>query len=110
MRKARPGDFLRVDDRSGFTHYASETRKEWNGAIVSRKSFEARHPQDFVRARVDKQRVPDPRSRPTDIFQVPVGGPFIFVQRNDGGQTVWTIEGGDVFIYAGVAAPAPADL
>jgi len=68
IRKARPGDFLRIDDRSGFRVPASETRKEWNGAIVDRRSYDARHPQDFVRARVDKQRVPDPRPRPPDVF------------------------------------------
>ena len=71
-RSARPGDFLRIDDRSGFAVYASETRKEWNGAIVHRRSFEARHPQDFVRARADRQRVPDPRPRPPDVFVVQV--------------------------------------
>jgi hypothetical protein len=75
MRKARPGDFLRIDDRSGFCVYASETRKEWNGAIVDRRSYEARHPQDFVRARVDRQRVPDPRPRPTDVF-VEITNPY----------------------------------
>lgn len=110
MRKARPSDFLRVDDRSGFTTYASETRKEWTGAIVDRRSYEARHPQDFVRARVDNQRAPDLRPRPVDVFQVPAGGPHIFVQRNDGGQTVWNVEDSDVFIYAGAAALTSADL
>jgi hypothetical protein len=75
MRKARPGDFLRIDDRSGFCVYASETRKEWNGAIVDRRSYEARHPQDFVRARVDKQSVPDPRPRPADVF-VEINNPY----------------------------------
>jgi hypothetical protein len=110
IRKARPGDFLRVDDRSGFRVPASETRKEWNGAIVDRKSYESRHPQDYVRARVDNQRVPDPRPRPVDVFQVPAGGPFIFVQRDNDERTVWNVEDGDVFIHAGVAALTPADL
>ncbi len=57
----RPGDFLRDCDRCGFTLYASETRKEWTGLIVCEACWEPRHPQDFVRGRVDRQNVPDPR-------------------------------------------------
>src|SRR6185295_17420903 len=57
----RPGDFLRDCDRCGFTVYASETRKQWDGLIVCAIGcFEERHPQDFVRGRVDRQNVPDP--------------------------------------------------
>ena len=36
-RTYRPGDHLVVDDRTGFTVYASDTRKEWNGAIVRKQ-------------------------------------------------------------------------
>ena len=64
-----PGDFWRIDDRSGFKVRASRTRKEWTGDIVSTKSWEARHPQDYVRGRPDDQTVPDPRPRPADASQ-----------------------------------------
>src|SRR6185295_18818765 len=65
----RPGDFLRDCDRCGFTVYASETRKQWDGLIVCAIGcFEERHPQDFVRGRVDRQNVPDPRPVPTARF------------------------------------------
>ncbi len=56
-RKARPGDHLVVCDRTGFTRWASECQREWNGALVTRKNWEARHPQDFVRGVRDDMRV-----------------------------------------------------
>ena len=65
----RPGDFLRDCDRCGETVYASETKKQWDGLIVCAIGcFEERHPQDFVRGRVDRQNVPDPRPVPTARF------------------------------------------
>jgi hypothetical protein len=57
----RPGDFYRICDLSGKKVRASETVKLWNGLIVARDWYEERNPQDFVRARHDNQRVPDPR-------------------------------------------------
>lgn len=57
----RPGDFLRICDDCGTKQYASNTQKKWNGMIVCRACFETRNPQDFVRARHDNQRVPEPR-------------------------------------------------
>ncbi len=47
------GDYLMLDDSSGFIHYRSEMVELWNGNWVHRKQFEARHPQEFVTARVD---------------------------------------------------------
>lgn len=65
----RPGDFLRDCDRCGSTVYASETAKQWDGLIVCMDGcFEERHPQDFVRGRVDRQTVPDPRPPGVDRF------------------------------------------
>ncbi len=69
----RPGDFLRDCDRCGFTVYASETRKQWDGLIVCIDGcFEERHPQDFVRGRVDRQNVPDPRPPGASRFVGPL--------------------------------------
>ncbi len=59
--RSRPGDNLVIDDRTGFTEWASDCQKEWTGAIVHRRRFEARHPQDFVRGVRDDMRVNDPR-------------------------------------------------
>ncbi len=64
----RPGDFKRVCDVCGFVCYASETYKRWDGMIVCEPDWEPRHPQDFVRGRVDRQNVPDPRPDTTPVY------------------------------------------
>lgn len=64
----RPGDFYRICDVCGFKVRASETKKRWDGMIVCIPDWEPRHPQDFVRGKVDKQTVKDPRPEPTDVF------------------------------------------
>lgn len=72
MRKLRAGDFWRIDDRTGFRVPASETVKEWNGAIVHRRHSEPRHPQDLLRARPNRMRVPDARPPPVDQYIGPL--------------------------------------
>jgi hypothetical protein len=64
----RPGDYFVICDRCGFKHYASETKKTWDGLRVCLKDWEPRHPQDLVRGKVDKQTVKDPRPEPEDVF------------------------------------------
>lgn len=80
-RHYRPGSFLRVDDRTGFTVYAENTRKEWTGNIVRTQSWEPRQPQDFVRGVADPQTVPDPRARQAPEF-VSVGVGLFYLTRN----------------------------
>ncbi len=58
-----PGEFYRIDDRTGFKVRAKRTRMEWTGMIVSERVFENRNPQDFVKGVVDNQSVPLPRPR-----------------------------------------------
>lgn len=64
----RSGDHLAICDECGFKFYRSELRRRWDNALVCRKDWEQRHPQDFVRARVDKIRVSDPRGEGADQF------------------------------------------
>lgn len=64
----RAGDFWRVCDVCGFDYRASQTIKRWDGLFVCLADWETRHPQDFVRGRMDHQRVPDPRPVPADVF------------------------------------------
>ena len=73
-RRVRNGDHLVKDDRTGFTRWASECQREWNGLLVSRKVWEARHPQDFVRGVKDDMRVDPARPQP-DINNYPTSGP-----------------------------------
>lgn len=63
-----PGDFYRIDDRTGFKVRASRTRKEWTGNIVAAERWERRQPQDFVTGVRDDQSVLDPRPRQPDQF------------------------------------------
>lgn len=64
----RPGDPWVICDRSGFKVRMSDTRKEWTGLRVRKEDWEPRHPQDYVRAVKDDQRVPDARPEPADTF------------------------------------------
>jgi hypothetical protein len=62
------GGYYRICDVCGFKYRASETTKRWDGLFVCREDFETRHPQDFVRGRIDRQNVPNPRPEPPDVF------------------------------------------
>lgn len=70
--RGRLGDHLLVDDRTGFTIWASQAQREWNGALVHRSVFESRHPQDFVRGRKDNLTVypTRPTPEPEDLPEV----------------------------------------
>ncbi len=47
---------------------ASEAKHRWDGFIVCPDDYENRHPQDFIRAKMDKISVPFSRPRSTDVF------------------------------------------
>lgn len=53
------GDWNVICDRCGFKKLASECRKTWDHLFVCKDTcWEPRHPQDFVRAKADRQSVP----------------------------------------------------
>lgn len=56
-----------ICDRTGFRVMPGELVKEWNGAMVRRESWEARHPQDFVRGRPEHPKG-SPRPEQPDTF------------------------------------------
>ena len=60
------GDYWLVCERCGFDYRFSQMKKEWTGVWVCSKCWEPRHPQDFVRAVRDEQRVPV--ARPASII------------------------------------------
>lgn len=64
----KSGDYNIRCDRTGFKMKRSQCRKQWNNLIVRKESWEPRHPQDFIRAKADRQQVPDPRPGPTAYF------------------------------------------
>lgn len=63
---SRRGNHYVIDERTGFKVWASDTSVEWTGLRVSER--DPRHPQDFVRGRADRQRVPGGRPAATPIF------------------------------------------
>ena len=67
----RRGDHWLIDDRSGFQIRKSEAVKEWDGSIVHRDDAEERHPQEYVRARADRQAVTPTRPEPPAIYKSP---------------------------------------
>lgn len=62
----RAGDWNLICDVCGFKIKASDSLHRWDGMIVCRDDFEVRHPQDFVRGRVDNQTVPFSRPEATN--------------------------------------------
>ena len=64
----KPGDYNVRDDRTGFKQKRSQCVKQWDNVITRKQSAEPRHPQDFIRARADRQQVPDPRTGGETVF------------------------------------------
>ncbi len=73
----RVGDWLLLDDESGFTIYRSEARKIWNGTYRHVSQFETRQPQEFVRAKRDPKALR--AIRPEPAFAAIVSGQSIGV-------------------------------
>lgn len=59
----KPGSFYRICDRTGFAYRAERTQSEWQGLIVTKRVWEIRQPQDYVRGVNDDQTVPYARPR-----------------------------------------------
>lgn len=59
----QPGGWNVICDRTGFKIKHSDSRREWNNAVVRRESFEERNEQDFLRGIRDDPAVPLARPR-----------------------------------------------
>jgi hypothetical protein len=56
-----PGDHWMICDECGLRYRRSQVLERWDGFLVCKKDWEPRHPQEFVRGRVDKIAVKNPR-------------------------------------------------
>ena len=65
------GDWNVYDQKTGFKLKASQTRRQWNNIRTGVKTFEERHPQDFVRGVPDHQTVPFALPESADVFLSP---------------------------------------
>lgn len=63
-----PGAHNKICDRTGYKIKSLDGRKEWTNSIVRSQSFERRQPQDFLRSKVDRQAVTDPRTEAADTI------------------------------------------
>ena len=66
-----PGDWNAVCDVCGFEFKASQLRKRWDGYRVCSKDWEQRHPQDFLRGKPERNRVPWARQENDIILPSP---------------------------------------
>lgn len=66
----RHGDWNVICDRCGFKFKASKCRMTWDGFFVCEGCWEPRHPQDFVRPKHERQRVPISRKDPGIPYNV----------------------------------------
>lgn len=62
------GNWDALCDSCGRKFKASQLRLRWDGLRVCKEDFEIRHPQDFVRAKVDIQATPWTRPESSDTF------------------------------------------
>ena len=62
------GQWWIICDVCGKKIKSGKSRHRWDGFVVCEDDWEERHPQDFVKARVDKITVPFLRPRPVDVF------------------------------------------
>ena len=66
----KPGQWWIICDVCGKKIKSGKSRHRWDGFVVCEDDYEMRHPQDFVKARVDKISVPFTRPRPVDVFVI----------------------------------------
>lgn len=74
MSEGRAGDHLVICDFSGFKAWASECVRTWDGLVVIRRfagEETQRHPQEFVRGRIERTVVENARPEATDVFLSP---------------------------------------
>ena len=61
------GEWNLICDSCSIKYKANKAKQRWDGFIVCPNCYEQRHPQDFVKAKIDKIIVPYIRP-PNDIF------------------------------------------
>lgn len=65
-----PSDYLMACDECGVVFRRSELQQRWDKAWVCRKDWEPKHPQESVRGKIDRQRVPVSRPEGSIIYVV----------------------------------------
>ena len=72
-----------ISDRSGLEFPYKEMVKEWNGSLVHKSEYEAKHPQlERQKHKADAQSLKDGRSTRKEPMTVIVGGLSFFENNN----------------------------
>jgi hypothetical protein len=73
-----------ISDRSGMEFPYNEMKKEWNGNLVHKSEFEARHPQDeqATTHAADAEALSNARPDRSEPIEILVGRRTIFDQNN----------------------------
>ena len=71
MSRAISGEHNVTCDRTGRVFKASEMRREWNGLLVHKSVWEAKHPQLELRPRREEIAVQNARSEGPDYEPTP---------------------------------------
>ena len=64
----KSGSANAICDVCGFKYKLDELQKRWDGLWVCPEDFELRHPQDFIRSRMDINKLPVTKPRPAMTF------------------------------------------
>jgi len=106
----KPGSFYRIDDRTGFAERAESTQMEWNNLIVSRRVWEARQPQDFVKGVNDSQNVPYARPRsPNPMVGTSTNAQFE-VYNNPGFSAQFSVQNGKINVFRAASVVSAANF
>jgi len=68
----KDGQHLMQSDLSGRVFYSGDARKLWNGMICHKDEYEARNPQDFIKARPERRPLREVRPRTVQFIDKPV--------------------------------------
>jgi hypothetical protein len=106
----KPGSFYRICDRTGFAFRAERTQSEWQGLIVSRKVWEIRQPQDYVRGVPDDQTVPYARPRSPNPFVGSSTNSQFQVYGDLPAERCFEVQGGKINVFKGIAVVTAASF
>jgi len=70
--KYKSGDYLVKSDFSDRIALRSESVKLWNNLIVNKDEYEIRNPQDFIKARPEREPFKEVRPRAEEFLTDPV--------------------------------------
>ena len=68
----KDGDYLITSDLTGRVIYKSNSVKLWNNMIAAKDEYEIRNPQDFLKARPEREPFKEVRPRSVEFITTPI--------------------------------------